>query len=139
MNRRRRSHRFIAAAVLAAALLIAAGGGIGWAHFSSAAPAAPTVSTLALGDPDTASASTTDSCATITITWTAATNADSYRVQVKQDAGAWTDLQTETANVTQIVDPSGRTGVTVTYRVYSRHASSDWEGAAAATSAPLAC
>jgi hypothetical protein len=109
------------------------------AQFSAAANATPGVTTLALGNPGTASAATTDGCTTVTIDWTSATSADSYRVQVKKGVGAWNDLYLETANVTQATDATGHTATDVSYRIFSRDANSDWEGPAPAVTNTLAC
>lgn len=119
--------------------MLALGAGVALAQFTSAATATPSVATLLLGDPSSTSAATTNACVGVTVSWTAASNADSYRVQVKNGAGAWTDLYIETANVTQVTDNTGYLATSVSYRVFSRDASSDWEGPTPAGSAPLAC
>lgn len=109
------------------------------AHFDSSATAAPSISSLTVGNPGSATAATTDGCATVTISWTAASVADAYRVQYSADSGAWTDLVVETGNVTQITDTLGHPGATITYRVYGRDADSNWEGSTPAVSNSLTC
>lgn len=137
--RRFRQHRLCAVAAALATLPLAVGVNVALAQFSSSASATPSVTTLTLGNPASASSATTDGCVNITISWDAASNADSYRVQVKQGTGAWTDKFVETANVTQIIDSTGYAATSVTYRVFSRDASSDWEGPTPAVSTALTC
>lgn len=76
----------------------------------------------------------------IDIAWNAVTNADSYRVQVSVDGGAWTDVNGETGNVLTIPDPNSyQTNQSVQYRVYARINAPNWESSTPVTSNTLQC
>lgn len=109
------------------------------AAFSAGATAAPALSTLSLSPPASVSATTSDGCATVVVSWTAAAGATSYRVQVREGAGAWIDLNAETGDVTSITDSAGHAGTSVEYRAYARHVASGWQSDLAAVSSALAC
>lgn len=122
---------------LICSLLLLASGGVAFAAFTAAVSAGQTVSSLSLDNPGSATATTADDCATIDVSWGPASNADSYRVQVKQGAGAWSDLG-ET-DLTTLSDTTSYWNTTVYYRVFSRHAASGWEGTTPATTTGLTC
>ena len=110
------------------------------AQFRSIHTVTQDVTTLVLGDASTTHVSTVDACANVVVSWTAGTDADSYRVQVRQGAGSWTDLYTETANQVMITDTTGyATGVLIEYRVFARNARSNWESSTPAISNSLTC
>ncbi len=143
MRRDRRALRLPLLATVVVAMGVSALGGVAWAAFTSAASASQALGTIQLGNPASAmatvTASTSTSCTAITVAWPAATSADAYRVQVRTNGGAWTDLVTETGTVTSHVDTTARTHTKVEYQVFSRDAGSNWEGAAPAVSNPVAC
>lgn len=124
---------------MAALLTAASAAGVAEAHFQSAATAAHTVTTKVVGNPPDATASTSDGCATVNVGWSAASGADSYRVQYREGSGAWIDLHVETGNVTGVTDTTGHRATTLTYRVYGRDSRSDWEGATPAETASIVC
>ena len=142
--RRRRVIRIPLLALVAMLCGVGALGGVAWAAFTSSTVAASqTLATLQLGNPSGASAVKTTSsataCTAITLTWTAAASADAYRIEVRENAGAWTDLVTETGTVTSWVDATTHTHADVEYRVHARDASSNWEGTTPAAPALVTC
>jgi hypothetical protein len=143
MHRRRAIRIPLVALVATVFGLGALCGGVAWAAFTSAATASQTFATLQLGNPASATATITASsasaCTSVTVAWPAAASADTYRVQVRENGGAWGDLVTETGAVTSYVDATTHTHADVDYRVYSRDASSDWEGATPAATSTITC
>lgn len=108
-----------------------------FASFSTNTGAVQDIQTLLLQPPAMAFAATEDACARVTISWTDS-GADSYRVEVREGAGPWTDMAS-TGEATSIEDTAGHAATQVTYRVFSRDSQSGWESEFAAESGPLDC
>lgn len=135
----RRTLRRAAAVVATTLVLMGSAATVASSQFNAATSATPIVTTLVIGNPSGAAASTSilNACVSVKVTWAAATNADSYRVQVQVDGGPWTDLFVETANVTQVTDSTVRIALSVRYRIYGRDAGSNWEGPVPSVTAPV--
>lgn len=140
---RRRLLRNSCWALMTAIAVVGALGGVAWAAFSANASASQSLATLQLGNPPSASASITGStstaCTSITITWGAATSADTYRIEVRENGGPWSNLVLETGAVTSFVDTAVRTHAEVEYRIHARDADSDWEGSTPRQANLLTC
>lgn len=80
---------------------------------------------------------TTTTCASISLTWTAATGATSYRVERRTNGGAWSPIAPSVVP-TSYTDATGFTNATVEYQVISRNAT-NWEGLVPAVSNLLRC
>ncbi len=130
-------------ATIAVVVLLGTLGGVAWAGFTSARTASQQLATLQLQPVASASAAATattaTACTSIAVTWSAATGADAYRIQVSVAGGAWTDAIAETGTVTTWIDSATYTNVTVAYRVHARDAGSDWEASVAAQTPSLRC
>ncbi|MCW2960249.1 MAG: hypothetical protein JWM90_636 [Thermoleophilia bacterium] len=138
MKPRRRTGSNVAV-VLVALVATIAGCGVAFGHFSAAVQSAPSVGTIVLEPPASASTSTADGCATIVVSWVAAVHANSYRIQVQVGGGAWTDLTAEAGDVLQTVDGAGYTATNVGYRVFARDLGSGWESSVPVTTEPRNC
>lgn len=122
----------------AAAALLVAGAGVGYAHFASSPSSALQVSTLALGAAADATATTNDACANVAVSWTKATGAESYGVEVRRDLGTWTVLVADAGDVMSVSDATSSGSAQVEYRITPLHVASGWSGPASIT-ALLAC
>ena len=128
---------------MSVAVVLLAVGSVARANLTGAGSQGMNFTTLALGDvTGVPTATPAGGCATATIAWTAATNANSYRVQSKTANGAWTNINAETGNVTSIVDSSGLAAYqnrSVTWRVYSRRNATGWESVTPPSTATINC
>lgn len=122
----------------ALAILLTGQSALALGAFTGSASAAHQLSSLLLVAPASASATTTDACANISVSWELSAGADSYLVQVRENAGAWSTLAT--VGSTSLVDSTGHpTGASVDYRIFSRDAGSGWQSATATATNALAC
>lgn len=131
----RPARRMLSGAMILVALACT---GVAWAALQDSRAAKSSVTSGTLGAPSSVTTTTSDACATISVSWTAGTNADYYVVQVKVGAGSWTVLNSGTGNVTTITDTTGYTSTSVQYRVISRLSGTSWHGGPA-TSASRSC
>lgn len=109
------------------------------AAFTAPAAARGSIQSLVLEPPAAVTATTSDGCARVTIAWSAAPAADSYRVDVRTGDGAWVELSPDTGPVTSVEDTAGHAGTTVAYRVQAGDSGSGWHSAAAVESNQLSC
>lgn len=132
--------RLRGAVVLGALLGLLLVGQVAWGAFRSTTVVSQSLGTLTLGDvTGPVTATTTNGCSTVGVGWGAATNANSYRVQARTANGAWTDVSSETGNVTAFTDTTGYANRTMQWRVTSRRNGTTWESVTPATSARLTC
>jgi hypothetical protein len=125
--------------LLGALIVLAGGCGAAFAQFSTAASATLSVTTLLLEPPASVSVSSVDGCATMELSWAASPGADSYRVELQLDGGAWTVLTSDTGDVLRTIDSSSRVGVNVRYRLVARHTGSGWESSRPAETTSYQC
>ncbi|MCW2962665.1 MAG: hypothetical protein JWM90_3052 [Thermoleophilia bacterium] len=110
-----------------------------FASFTTHARVAQSVQSLTLHPPASVSVTTPDACGLVTVSWAANSDADGYRVQIREGSGPWDDAATVEGDVTSIEHAAGHVVANVTYRVYSRDTQSGWESETATESSTLAC
>lgn len=125
-RRQRRIRRIIAIAV--PMLLLFGGFALAWTIGTTNPGNSVTAATI--GAASGVTPSTTNSCTTIRIDWTAASQANDYLIEITTDNGSYSTVIASTGNVVTYTDATNRNASnrTYTYRVTPKLAGSSWTG-----------
>jgi hypothetical protein len=136
---RNRRRKWIIGTLLALGLASATIVGVSQAWSNSTNNPGSSVSALTLGAASGGSATTANGCLSITVSWTAATNANDYLVEIKTANGAYSTVNSGTGNVTSWIDTTNRSTAnnTFTYRVTPLRSGTSWTGTP--TTANIVC
>lgn len=129
-ERRQRSARYArrVSSVLAVFAILAGSSALAW-NYARDNPG-NSVAAAVLGTPGSFTATTSNSCTTIGLSWTAASNANSYLVEIRTANGTFSTVNASVGNVTTYTDSTNRNGTnrTYTYRLTPIVAGSSWTG-----------
>lgn len=129
-----RSARLVVVAAALLAMLAIAQAAYGWT--SSSPNPGSSVRAATIGSPGTVStAPGSGLCTNVTVSWSAASHANAYRIERSTDAGATWSTRVAATSGTSWVDAGTPTGATATWRVTPLRSSTSWTGPAASSPA----